>query len=302
MESYSLALTYQRPGPHMHYDQLPPMMSVSYPFASSRSLSSITPSPPPILRQRVAQPHLSHYSHHDQPSQQPQPSRAPAPTPKAAPSAIAHYIKQEPIVVTQPVQDSHANAAKLHRDHLRKVSHSAIERRRRERINDKIVQLKDLVPACANQENLHKLSILQNAIQHIHELKSQLDGRSTLPTSPSPEAAAPSMSPSPSPSPSPSQTPFEHRSQRQHRISPPISYPGIPSSRTHHPSDDDEHAGGAHDLLLLSVGGRRSDPSHPSQSWKSTRRMMSTSPEPAQPYFVPPTSKSKPMSVGNLLC
>ncbi|KAI9300790.1 Myc-type, basic helix-loop-helix domain-containing protein [Cunninghamella echinulata] len=57
------------------------------------------------------------------------------------------------------------------REQARKVSHSAIERRRRERINDKIMQLKHLIPTCANQENLHKMSILQSAIDYITYLK-----------------------------------------------------------------------------------------------------------------------------------
>jgi hypothetical protein len=57
---------------------------------------------------------------------------------------------------------------------MRKVSHSAIERRRRERINDKILQLKHLVPACVDEDHLHKLSILQSTIEYIQHLKSIL--------------------------------------------------------------------------------------------------------------------------------
>ncbi|CEP10328.1 hypothetical protein [Parasitella parasitica] len=57
------------------------------------------------------------------------------------------------------------------REKARKVSHSAIERRRRERINDKILQLKQLIPSCVEQENLHKMSILQSAIDYISYLK-----------------------------------------------------------------------------------------------------------------------------------
>ncbi|KAG0211957.1 hypothetical protein BGX28_007039 [Mortierella sp. GBA30] len=60
------------------------------------------------------------------------------------------------------------------RDLMRKVSHSAIERRRRERINDKILQLKHLVPACVDEDHLHKLSILQSTIEYIHHLKAIL--------------------------------------------------------------------------------------------------------------------------------
>ncbi|KAG0357141.1 hypothetical protein BG005_003889 [Podila minutissima] len=57
------------------------------------------------------------------------------------------------------------------RDMMRKVSHSAIERRRRERINDKILQLKHLVPSCVDEDHLHKLSILQSTIEYIQHLK-----------------------------------------------------------------------------------------------------------------------------------
>ncbi|KAI9025208.1 hypothetical protein CLU79DRAFT_744563 [Phycomyces nitens] len=57
------------------------------------------------------------------------------------------------------------------REQARKVSHSAIERRRRERINDKILQLKELIPSCAEQDQLHKMSILQSAIDYIAYLK-----------------------------------------------------------------------------------------------------------------------------------
>ncbi|KAF9164061.1 hypothetical protein DFQ26_001848 [Actinomortierella ambigua] len=58
------------------------------------------------------------------------------------------------------------------REMMRKVSHSAIERRRRERINDKILQLKHLVPACVDEDHLHKLSILQSTIEYVQYLKS----------------------------------------------------------------------------------------------------------------------------------
>lgn len=66
-------------------------------------------------------------------------------------------------------------------------SHHHIEKRKRERINDKIDQLKVLIPSCnptsttttllpsvSMQQPLHKLSILQAAIDYIHQLHSQL--------------------------------------------------------------------------------------------------------------------------------
>ncbi|TPX46811.1 hypothetical protein SeLEV6574_g03013 [Synchytrium endobioticum] len=56
----------------------------------------------------------------------------------------------------------------------RKISHSAIEKRRRERINTKIMQLKSLVPQCQKQDNVHKLDILQGAIDYILSLQTQI--------------------------------------------------------------------------------------------------------------------------------
>jgi hypothetical protein len=78
------------------------------------------------------------------------------------------------------------------REQARKVSHSAIERRRRERINDKILQLRDLIPACSERDNLHKMTILQSAIDYIVYLKKVIDDLEGdkdkfIPTIPSPQ-------------------------------------------------------------------------------------------------------------------
>ncbi|KAG2213961.1 hypothetical protein INT47_001231 [Mucor saturninus] len=83
------------------------------------------------------------------------------------------YLQMSPQTTPTPV------TAADQREKARKVSHSAIERRRRERINDKIMQLKQLIPTCAEQDNLHKMSILQSAIDYIAYLKDvvkTLDG------------------------------------------------------------------------------------------------------------------------------
>ncbi|RCI02476.1 hypothetical protein CU098_010134 [Rhizopus stolonifer] len=58
------------------------------------------------------------------------------------------------------------------REQARKLSHSAIERRRREKINDKILQLKELIPSCADRDHLHKMTVLQSAIEYIDYLKN----------------------------------------------------------------------------------------------------------------------------------
>ncbi|KAJ3300555.1 hypothetical protein HDU76_006064, partial [Blyttiomyces sp. JEL0837] len=57
------------------------------------------------------------------------------------------------------------------RDSLRKRSHSAIEKRRRDRMNVLLSQLQSMVPSCARKAQLHKLDVLESAIQHIFELK-----------------------------------------------------------------------------------------------------------------------------------
>nr|CAG8569784.1 1565_t:CDS:2 [Entrophospora candida] len=67
------------------------------------------------------------------------------------------------------------------REMARKASHSQIERRRRERINDKIMQLRELIPGCSEQENMHKLSVLQNAIEYIESIKKSKFNRYEIP-------------------------------------------------------------------------------------------------------------------------
>ncbi|CAO3632434.1 unnamed protein product [Cunninghamella blakesleeana] len=96
------------------------------------------------------------------------------PTAHHHPAILSPGMTATPITIaTGPTTSSNMTTADQ-REQARKVSHSAIERRRRERINDKIMQLKHLIPTCANQENLHKMSILQSAIDYITYLKQVL--------------------------------------------------------------------------------------------------------------------------------
>ncbi|KAI8074040.1 hypothetical protein BC940DRAFT_289854 [Gongronella butleri] len=102
-----------------------------------------------------------------------------------APSYTLYPAYQLPPAMTSSAASSSSVAAAMasnaplstadQREQARKVSHSAIERRRRERINDKIMQLKQLIPTCANQGHLHKMSILQSAIEYITYLKQVLE-------------------------------------------------------------------------------------------------------------------------------
>ena len=52
----------------------------------------------------------------------------------------------------------------------RKTAHSLIERRRRSKMNEEFGVLKDMIPACHNQE-MHKLAILQASIDYLRYLE-----------------------------------------------------------------------------------------------------------------------------------
>ncbi|KAJ2820501.1 hypothetical protein IWW50_005031 [Coemansia erecta] len=61
----------------------------------------------------------------------------------------------------------------------RKVSHSAIEKRRRERTNAVLRNLQDMVPGLPKSGKIQKLEILEAAAEYIHRLKlSSEDARS----------------------------------------------------------------------------------------------------------------------------
>jgi hypothetical protein len=91
-------------------------------------------------------------------------------------STLSHYpIAPGRASSSSPPPYSHLKGPGLgvkdDRELLRKVSHSAIERRRRERINDKIMEIKAIVPSCSHRDNVHKFSILQSAISYIEKLQ-----------------------------------------------------------------------------------------------------------------------------------
>ncbi|KAI8894391.1 hypothetical protein BC833DRAFT_652126 [Globomyces pollinis-pini] len=58
----------------------------------------------------------------------------------------------------------------------RKISHSVIEKRRREKTNDCLNKLKLLVPACSLQpnQNIQKLTIMELTVTYIYELQQQI--------------------------------------------------------------------------------------------------------------------------------
>ena len=62
------------------------------------------------------------------------------------------------------------------KEQLRRKSHSAIEKRRRERINDQIKHLKVIVPNCkfSTNSSVHKLTVLENTIDYIMQLQQTI--------------------------------------------------------------------------------------------------------------------------------
>lgn len=110
-------------------------------------------------------------------------------SPSLQPSPLSLPQHHHPIPSLFPLPPATTTADQ--REQARKVSHSAIERRRRERINDKILQLKQIIPHCADQENLHKLSILQSAIDYIIYLKKQAQQHDVDPSSSSSSSSHP---------------------------------------------------------------------------------------------------------------
>ncbi|KAI8822152.1 uncharacterized protein EV422DRAFT_505648 [Fimicolochytrium jonesii] len=50
---------------------------------------------------------------------------------------------------------------------LRRVTHSAVEKRRREKLRERLEVLRSVVPSCSTQANLHKINVLDSAIEYI---------------------------------------------------------------------------------------------------------------------------------------
>jgi hypothetical protein len=70
---------------------------------------------------------------------------------------------------------SHAHAlADSDKARSRKLTHSNIERKRRDRINEKIIRLRDAVPIIRGQDGMHKVAILEKAAEYIESLQKEL--------------------------------------------------------------------------------------------------------------------------------
>ncbi|KAK9447598.1 uncharacterized protein V1518DRAFT_421415 [Limtongia smithiae] len=113
-----------------------------------------------------------------------------ATAPKFEPSALVSLTTTQSSDSLAPASAAAAPAPKTRRGHgvsaatrktARKIAHSAIERRRRSKMNDEFDALKSMVPACrvasqANGEtNLHKLGILQATVEYLRYLEECIE-------------------------------------------------------------------------------------------------------------------------------
>ncbi|CAO3591246.1 unnamed protein product [Absidia cylindrospora] len=145
----------------VHFPPPPPHPLYSISPSTSPSLQPTPSSSPPVSDRRKSQNTGNNGVHHKKR------------TPSLSHSSTAIDGIHSPAAKTASERETH-----------RRLSHSAIEKRRRERINDKIDQLKHLIPSCCPTPNtlpsasmhqpLHKLSVLQAAIDYIHQLHTQL--------------------------------------------------------------------------------------------------------------------------------
>ncbi|KAJ3052259.1 hypothetical protein HK097_006623 [Rhizophlyctis rosea] len=228
-------------------------------------------------------------------------------------------IKQEhpsspPALPTSPLTarpTTSSTSTKREKELLRKVSHSAIERRRRERINDKIMQLRNLVPTCAKQENMHKLNILQNAIDYIRHLQLQLDAKpgSAMPLQQQQSGLTTPISPEQSPDSTILQSPYSSPSPPQLHLPPPLRQPSyhqlpsiaqqIPASPTFSIKSDASSRPPSSPLRLPATGVHLD---HPDEVARGLLMLRECGGSDGRRQGATSQAQSSPMSVGSLLC
>ena len=112
--------------------------------------------PPPTRSRKIIQ--MRPNSNNQQPSLSP-------PTAKNAVKKGVPYPTNSSANKKQPTTTSVAG-----KKIARKTAHSLIERRRRSKMNEEFIVLKDMIPACHGQD-MHKLAILQASIEYLRYLE-----------------------------------------------------------------------------------------------------------------------------------
>ncbi|KAJ1931799.1 hypothetical protein FBU59_006592 [Linderina macrospora] len=105
-------------------------------------------------------------------------SKTASPAPLAALAAAAAATKQAegPVRRRRGGRGSRSIYTAEEKEMRRKISHSAIEKRRRERTNTVLKDLQDMVPWLSKSNKVQKLEILEAAAQYIKELRSNQGG------------------------------------------------------------------------------------------------------------------------------
>ncbi|ORX74569.1 hypothetical protein DL89DRAFT_264407 [Linderina pennispora] len=100
-------------------------------------------------------------------------SKATSPAPLAALAAAAATKQAEgPVRRRRGGRGSRSIYTAEEKEMRRKISHSAIEKRRRERTNTVLKDLQEMVPWLSKSNKVQKLEILEAAAQYIKELRS----------------------------------------------------------------------------------------------------------------------------------
>ena len=202
-----------------------------------------------------------------------------------------------PLVSSTQISSTQISISIQEKEQLRKINHSAIEKKRRIKTALTLDKLKHLCPQSRSQQNIQKLVILENAVEYIQALESKIAFISACP----PPPAATSTSASSylqnandqqqiKPSPSPSLSECSSENTFIHRPS-PIAAPlhSAPPTSTLHPISP-----AVSQLSEQSPGVSLSPEQQYTTNMNGHYRTMSD-------FSLPPLMNHK-MAIGSLLC
>ncbi|KAJ2793281.1 hypothetical protein H4R21_005958, partial [Coemansia helicoidea] len=84
---------------------------------------------------------------------------------------VRHQLKHLPTAGDAPVYAGRRLLTAEEKEMRRKISHSAIEKRRRERTNSVLRELQEIIPGLPRSGKIQKLEILEAATEYIRQLK-----------------------------------------------------------------------------------------------------------------------------------
>ncbi|KAA6410819.1 MAG: hypothetical protein FRX48_05129 [Lasallia pustulata] len=146
--------------------------------------------PPPTRSRKIIQMKPRAQQSHDGVNE-----ASPQITPKGPSKKAGAGSHTQPTAASTKKQPSSTSVAG--RKIARKTAHSLIERRRRSKMNEEFGVLKDMIPACKDQE-MHKLAILQASIDYLRYLEQCVADLKAANRTPSASCPPPSHAPTPS--------------------------------------------------------------------------------------------------------